>query len=92
MGTGCFPAVESGRGVTLAPHPLLAPRSKNTVRLYLYTPYGPSWPVKRVKLTVFKQVKADFFHFVIYTCNFTESYVNSESEKTSLKKQEYPHT
>jgi hypothetical protein len=30
MGTGSFPGVESGRGVTLTPHPLLVPRSKNS--------------------------------------------------------------
>ena len=28
MGTGCFPGVRCGRGVTLTPHPLLVPRSK----------------------------------------------------------------
>ena len=33
MGTGSFPGVESGRGVTLNPHPLLVPRSKNRVEL-----------------------------------------------------------
>jgi hypothetical protein len=38
MGTGPFPGVESGRGVTLTPHPLLVPRSKNRVELYLYSP------------------------------------------------------
>jgi hypothetical protein len=38
MGTGSFPGVESGRGVTLTPHPLLVPRSKNIVELYLYSP------------------------------------------------------
>jgi hypothetical protein len=27
-GTGSFPGVESGRGVTLTPHPLLMPRSR----------------------------------------------------------------
>ena len=27
MGTGYFPGVKSGRGVTLTPHPLLVPRS-----------------------------------------------------------------
>jgi hypothetical protein len=31
MGTGSFPGVESGRGVTLILHPLLVPRSKNKV-------------------------------------------------------------
>jgi hypothetical protein len=29
MGTGSFPGVESGRGMTLTPHPLLVPRYKN---------------------------------------------------------------
>jgi hypothetical protein len=38
MGTGSFPGVESGRGVTLTPHPLLVARSKNRVELYLYSP------------------------------------------------------
>ena len=28
MGTGSFPGVSCGRGVTLTPHPLLVPRSK----------------------------------------------------------------
>jgi len=28
MGTGSFPAVMCGRGVTLTPHPHLVPRSK----------------------------------------------------------------
>jgi hypothetical protein len=27
MGSGTFPGVKSGRGVTLTPHPLLVPRS-----------------------------------------------------------------
>jgi hypothetical protein len=38
MGTGSFPGVKSGRGVTPTPHPLLVPRSKNRVGLYLYSP------------------------------------------------------
>jgi hypothetical protein len=33
IGTGSFPGVEGGRGVTLTPHPLLLPRSKNRVEL-----------------------------------------------------------
>jgi hypothetical protein len=33
MGTGTFPGVESGRGVTLTPHPHLVLRSKNRVEL-----------------------------------------------------------
>jgi hypothetical protein len=38
--TGSFPRVESGRGVTLTPHPLLVPKSKNRVQLYLTLPKG----------------------------------------------------
>jgi hypothetical protein len=33
MGTGSVPGVESGRGVTLTPHRVLVPRSKNRVRV-----------------------------------------------------------
>jgi hypothetical protein len=35
---GLSPGVESGRGVTLTPHPFLVPRSKNRVELCLYSP------------------------------------------------------
>jgi hypothetical protein len=38
MGTGFFPGIESGRGVTLTPHPLPVPRFKSIVELYLYSP------------------------------------------------------
>jgi hypothetical protein len=38
MGTGSFPGVASGWGVTLTPRPFLVPRSKNRVELYLYSP------------------------------------------------------
>jgi hypothetical protein len=38
MGTRSFPGVESGRDVTLTPHPVLAPKSINRVELYLYSP------------------------------------------------------
>jgi hypothetical protein len=33
-----LPGVESAWGVALTPHPLLVPRSKNRVELYLYSP------------------------------------------------------
>jgi hypothetical protein len=32
MGTRSFPEVESGRGITQTPHPLLVPRSKKQSR------------------------------------------------------------
>jgi len=51
MRTGSFPGVESGRGVTLTPHPLLVPKSKNRVELHFYSPLGPSWPIRSVKPT-----------------------------------------
>jgi hypothetical protein len=38
MGTESFLGVQSGRGVTLTPHLLQVPRSKNRVELYLYSP------------------------------------------------------
>jgi hypothetical protein len=53
MGVGFFSVVASGRVVTLTPHPFLVPRSKNRIELYLYSPYEPSWPVKRMKPTIF---------------------------------------
>jgi hypothetical protein len=35
MGTGSFPGIEGGRGVTLTLQPLLVPRSKNRVAIPL---------------------------------------------------------
>ena len=52
MGTGSFPGVKSGRGVTLTPHPFQY-RGHERVELYLYSSYGPyglyraSVPVQR---------------------------------------------
>jgi hypothetical protein len=40
MGTGSFPGVESGRGVTLTPHPVLVPRSKNRLSYTSNLPKG----------------------------------------------------
>jgi hypothetical protein len=37
-GIGSFPGVESGKGVTQTPQPLIVPRFKNRVELYLYSP------------------------------------------------------
>jgi hypothetical protein len=37
---GLFPEVESGRGVTLTPHPLLVPRSENIVSYTSTLPKG----------------------------------------------------
>ena len=39
-GTGCFPGVKSGRGVTLTPHPRLVPRSWKGRAIPLLPPMG----------------------------------------------------
>jgi hypothetical protein len=56
MGTGSFPGVEFGRGVTLTPHPLLVPRSKNRLEVYLYFP-GRSGDRIHVGARFFAQVQ-----------------------------------
>jgi hypothetical protein len=43
MGTGSFPGVKSGRGVTL---PLTPFYGHERVELYLYSPYGPYGPYR----------------------------------------------
>ena len=40
IGTGSFPAVKSGRGVTLSPHPLLMPWSKKGLSYNFAPPMG----------------------------------------------------
>ena len=45
MGTGSFPGVRSGRGVTLTPHPLLVPWSRKSRAITLL----PLWAVRPVQ-------------------------------------------
>ena len=45
MGTGSFPGVKSGRGVTLTPHPLLVPWSRKSTAI----PLLPLWAVRPVQ-------------------------------------------
>ena len=45
MGTGSFPGVKSGRGLTLTPHPLLVPRSWKGTAI----PLLPLWAVRPVQ-------------------------------------------
>jgi hypothetical protein len=52
MGTGSFPGVKSGRGVTLTPHPLLVPRSRKG-RAILLLPLWAVRPVQGVNFTFF---------------------------------------
>ena len=39
MGSGSFPGIKSGRGVTLTPHPFYC-RGQERIKLYFYFPYG----------------------------------------------------
>jgi len=45
MGTGSFPGVKSGRGVTLTPHPLLVPWSRKSRAI----PLLPLWAVRHLQ-------------------------------------------
>ena len=45
MGTGSFPGIKSGRGVTLTPHPLLVPWSRKNSTIPQLTP----WAVRPVQ-------------------------------------------
>jgi len=45
IGTGSFPRIKSGRGVTLTPHPLLMPWSRNSKAI----PLLPLWAVRPVQ-------------------------------------------
>ena len=76
MATGSFPGVESGRGMTLTPHPLLVPRSENRVELYLYSPYGPSWPIKKSETYLHKWHTCAFITLYWYCRKKIGSYTN----------------
>jgi len=45
MGTGSFPGVKSGQGVTLIPYPLLVPLAMKE-KSYTSTPLWAVWPVQ----------------------------------------------
>ena len=45
MGTGSFPGVKSGQGVTLTPQPLLVPWSRKSIAILLL-PLWAIWPVQ----------------------------------------------
>jgi len=70
MGTGSFPEVKSGRGVTLTPHPLLVPWSRKSRTIPLLS----LWAVRPVqRLSACTRVH---FNFLLTfnntnTCRFT---------------------
>ena len=60
MGTGSFPRVKSGRGVTLTPHPLLVPWSRKNRAI----PLLPLWAVRPVQsLSACTRVHFNFYLF-----------------------------
>jgi hypothetical protein len=59
MGTGFFPGVKSGPGVTLTPHPLLVPCSRKG-RAILYSPYG-QYVLYRVSVPVQRCISPFFY-------------------------------
>jgi hypothetical protein len=87
MGTGSFPGVKSGRGVTLNPHPLLVPLVNKRVELYLYSPYGSyslyraSVPVQRCTLPF---TSTCIKHYRKQLCHLTSTKHNCTSAKCIL--------
>jgi len=60
MGTGSFPGVKSGRGVTLTPHPLPMPRPRKSRAI----PLLPPWAERPVQsLSACTRVHFTFFYF-----------------------------
>ena len=58
MGTGSFPGIKSGRGMTLTPHPLLVPWSRKGTAI----PLLPLWAVRPVQsLSACTRVHFTFF-------------------------------
>jgi hypothetical protein len=64
MGTGSFPAVKSGRVVTLTLHPLLVPLSRKDRAILLF----PLWTVRPVQsLSACTKVHFTFHYIIIYS-------------------------
>jgi hypothetical protein len=62
MGTGSFPGVNSGWGVTLTPHPLLVAWSRKSRAIPLL-PLWPIWPVQSLSACI-------GVHFTFFLCVF----------------------
>jgi hypothetical protein len=73
MGTGSFPRVKSGRGVTLTPHPLLVPWSRKGRAV----PLLPLWavrPVQSLSACMRVHFTLHYFRRFIHTHNFRTLY------------------
>jgi hypothetical protein len=71
MRTGSLPGVESGRGVTLTPHLLLVPRSRNRVELRASVAYekGDTYLDIFLFLKTFYSIKYVILEMFILSCN-----------------------
>ena len=76
MGTGSFPGVKRpGRG---ADHPLPSKRrGHERVGLYLYSPFGPQWPIMGRTFTLLRFVSLLSFRFTSVLFSFFLSFVLS---------------
>ena len=73
MGTGSFPGVKSGRGVTLTPHPLLVPWSRKSRAL----PVLPLWAVRPVQ-SLSARTRVHFTFLLLYTHTHTHTYAKAD--------------
>ena len=78
MGTGSFPVVKSGRGVTLTPHPLLVPWLWKSRAI----PLLPLWAVRPVQ-SVSARTRVDFACFLYSTLLHVS--IPKESSNNSYK-------
>jgi len=75
MGTGSFPGVKSGRGVTLTPHPLLVPWSRKNRVLPLPPP-----PIGRTACTE----PQCLYKGALYLFTFTQTDRETDNQNTNL--------
>ena len=79
MGTGSFPGVKSGRGVTLTPHPLLVPWSWKGRAI----PLLPQWAVRPVQSQCLYK-GALYIFYLIFLENLCKSQRGEESPSCGL--------
>jgi len=91
MGTGSFPGVRSGWGVTLSPHPLLVPWSRKSRAIPLL-PLWAVWPVQnlsactRVNFTLLSAVSSETSARIYQT---TRCHIQSPQRKETLSVPSY---
>ena len=79
MGTGTFPRVKSGRGVTLTPHPLLVPWSRKSTAIPLL-PLWAVWPVQSLSAsTVELYLYSPYGPYVLYRASVPVQYSHTST-------------